>query len=75
MKTLSINTKIKVRLTPIGQKLWFEKHKSSQDKMTDTSNTDGYTEMKLIELLTLFENYMYLGDINKPFNGEIIIID
>ena len=69
MKTLSINTKIKVRLTPIGQKLWLEKNK----KNTITIDADGYTEMKFIELLTLFEDFKYLGDVNCPFDGDVII--
>jgi hypothetical protein len=35
---------------------------------------DGYTEMKFLYLLKMFEDFEYLGEVNKPFDGDVIVI-
>ena len=74
MKALSTDTKVKVHLTEIGQKLWLEKQTNSC-KSFFAIDSAGYTEMKFIDLLTMFEDFKYLGTINQPFTGQIIVID
>ena len=74
MKALSTDTKVKVHLTEIGQKLWLKKQKDSC-KSFFAIDSAGYTEMKFIDLLTMFEDFKYLGTINQPFTGQIIVID
>ena len=69
---LKMDSKIKVRLTEIGEELLRKASKNSQK--LPKKDSDGFTELKLIELLTMFEDFKYLGEVNQPFSGDIIII-
>ena len=70
---MSINANVKVRLTEIGEELLRKSFKNS--RKLPRKDSEGYTEMKLIELLTMFEDFKYLGKVNQPFSGDIIVID
>lgn len=70
---MSINANVKVRLTEIVEELLRKSFKNS--RKFPKNDTDGYTELKLIEVFTLFEDFKYLGEVNQPFTSDIIIID
>ena len=70
---MSINANVKVRLTEIVEELLRKSFKNS--RKFPKKDTDGYTELKLIEVFTLFEDFKYLGEVNQSFTGDIIIID
>ena len=61
-----------------------ERHNQSQDELLQKvfgnsqelpkKDPDGYTEMKFLYLLKMFEDFEYLGEVNKPFDGDVIVI-
>ena len=69
MMKMSINSTVKVKLTGIGEELLRKSRKLPK------KDSNGYVKLRFIELLTMFSEFEYLGDVNQPFTGDIIIID
>ena len=70
---LALDSRIKVRLTEVGEELLRKACKDSQE--LPKKDPEGYIEMRFIDLLKMFEDFEYLGEVNKPFDGDVIIID
>lgn len=64
---VSMNDIIKVKLNKIGDELLQKVFGNSQE--LPKKDPDGYTEMKFLYLLKMFEDFEYLGEVNKPFDG------
>lgn len=69
MMKMSINSTVRVKLTGIGEDLLRKSRKLPK------KDADGYVKLRFIELLTMFSEFEYLGEVNQPFAGDIIIID
>ena len=69
---VSMNDIIKVKLNKIGDELLQKVFGNSQE--LPKKDPDGYTEMKFLYLLKMFEDFEYLGEVNKPFDGDVIVI-
>ena len=77
MKTLNINSSVRIKLTPCGiqklkrkhGKLYFEK--CIQPKV----DKDGYCEMQLWDVMQTFGEDMCMGNMNLPFETNIQIND
>ena len=64
---VSMNDMIKIKPNKIGDELLQKVFGNSQE--LPKKDLDGYTEMKF-----LFEDFEYLGEVNKPFDGDVIVI-
>lgn len=69
---VSMNDIIKVKLNKIGDELLQKVFGNSQE--LPKKDPDGYTEMKFLYLLKMFEDFEYLSEVNKPFDGDVIVI-
>ncbi len=82
MKTLNINTKVRIKLTPCGIQKLKANHEElrascpSIGKFTPPkTDKDGYCEMQLWEIMNTFGKDLYMGNMNLPFETNIQIDD
>lgn len=82
MKTLNINNKVRIKLTPCGIEKLKRKHEEllsfcpSIGKFTPPeTDKDGYCEMQLWEIMSTFGEDMHMGNMNLPFETNIQIDD
>ena len=82
MKTLNINSQVRIKLTPCGIEKLKRKHEElrslcpSIGKFTPPeADKDGYCEMQLREIMNTFGKDMYNGNMNLPFETNIQIDD
>lgn len=80
MKTLNINSKVRIKLTPCGIAKLRAKHEHissmfpSIGKFTlPKTDVDGYCEMILWQVMNTFGEDMYEGNSNLPFKANIQI--
>ena len=82
MKTLNINSQVRIKLTPCGIEKLKRKHEElrsfypSIGKFTPPkADKDGYCEMQLWNVMKIFGEDMYDGNMNLPFETNIQIDD
>lgn len=84
MKTLNINSKVRIKLTSFGieilRKQHEERHRSypfafPASFTPPAVNEDGFCEMQLWEVMNTFGEFLYNGAPNLPFETNIQIDD
>ena len=82
MKTLNINSQVRIKLTPCGIEKLKKKHEelrsfcpSIGDFKPPETDKDGYCEMQLWDVMNTFGEDMYNGNMNLPFETNIQIDD
>ena len=87
MKDFNINNYVKIKLTDEGLKILETQHNEMLKKLTPETaknigpfrvpevDQEGYSQIKLWELMHLFGNYMRNGNLNLPFENIIQIPD
>ncbi len=82
MKTLNINSNVRIKLTPFGIAKLAANHEElrssrpSIGKFTPPeTDKDGYCEMQLWEIMSTFGEDMYMGNMHLPFETNIQIDD
>ena len=88
MKTLNINSYVKIKLTPFGIEKLKEEHENLRNKCASIGNItiaetleipevdeEGYSKMQLWKVMNIFGKYLYNGSINLPFETNIQIED
>ena len=77
MKSLNINSNVRIKLTPYGiekikkqyGKLYFE------ESIQPSADKDGFYAIQLWRLMNTFGEDMYMGNTNFPFDSNIEIDD
>ena len=84
-KIFNINEYVKVKLTEEGVKILKAQYEETLKQMNPQSrkamgpfkkpkvDSEGYSEFQLWELMKYFGNYMYIGNMNIPFDMNIKI--
>lgn len=82
MKTLNINSQVRIKLTPFGIAKLTAKHEelrsicpSIGEFTPPKMDKDGYCEMQLWEVMNTFGEDMYIGNMHLPFETNIQIDD
>ncbi len=77
----NINNKVKVKLTPSGILYWIHHNNSymlieyqlTYQQILDKKTEDGYWEFQLHDLMSIFGNLMFNGNMDLPFETDIVI--
>ena len=82
MKTLNINSNVRIKLTPCGIAKLKARHEELRSScpsigkfIPPKADKDGYCEMQLWEIMNTFGEDMYNGNMNLPFETNIQIDD
>ena len=83
MKEFNINSHVKVRLTDEGVRILEENYNNLLRKSrpgiekiigpfkAPTVDEDGYTDFQFHDLMRTFGEYMFIGNMNMPFDTDI----
>ena len=81
MKTLNINSEVRIKLTPSGIRKLRQRHEKLRSKVPSIgrfippkADKDGYCEMPLWQIMHIFGEDVNIG-LNLPFETEIQIDD
>ncbi len=83
MKEFNINEFVKVKLTHYGLMIlrgYYDElyGKTHDERFLDYSikqDESGYISFQMHELMRIFGQYLYVGNVNTPFEGNRILID
>ena len=83
MKTLNINSNVRIKLTSFGIKRLKENHEELRKRypsaigkfIPPAVDKDGFCEMQLWKVMKQFGDLLYIGCENPPFELEIQIDD
>ena len=82
MKTLNMNSYVRIKLTSYGIEVLHRKHEGIRAAYPfigkfspPKTDKDGYYKMQLWQVMNIFGQYMYDGNINLPFELDIQIDD
>lgn len=82
MKTLNINSKVRIKLTAYGIEKLKEEHEEFRKRcpsfgefIPPKTDVNGYCEMQLWRIMQLFGEDMYNGATKHPFEANIQIDD
>ena len=73
MKTLNLNSYVRIKLTEFGLKELKKKNPSIGEFIPPKTDKDGFCQMQLWDVMNTFGKYLYNGSPNIPFELTIQI--